>query len=234
MKKRNKKWLKEKALIRLQKELDKNRQAQRNLGWIELENPRFIGWIAKFNPRKDIQNREDAWIFWEICEKLGTVCHARKIDLFDWNKKKRRNMIISYPSIKDISEDYYLGLPPQVRKYFTEDTHGNYTEGYRRRWGKWYYCTVPNFFWEIVYEKEYQTKVKVIDEILLQEESEIEWAIERGSYNKSRYWGGVPKGFRKGLNRRERSKLKMDLHLIKKGEEPEYVPNFRGAAWLYW
>jgi hypothetical protein len=110
MKKRNKNWLKEKSFIRLQLELDKNHQAQRNLGWIELENPRFIGWIAKYNPRGDIQNREDAWIFWEICEKLGTKCHSRKIELFDWNKKKRRNQIISYPSINEISEDYYLSL----------------------------------------------------------------------------------------------------------------------------
>lgn len=234
MKKRNKKWLKEKAFIRLKKELYKNHKAQRNLGWIELENPRFIGWTAKLHPRKDIQNREDAWIFWEISQDLSTVSHARKIDLFDWNRKKKRNYIISYPSIKEISEDYYLRLSPQVRKYFTEDTFGNYTDGYRRRWGKWYYCNVPNFFWEIVYEKEYQTKVRVIDEILLQEEAELEGKIDSDFYNESRYWGGVPKGFRKELNRKERSKLKMDLNLLKKGEEPKYVPNYKGAAWLYY
>ena len=229
MKKRNQKWLKEKEYLQIKKELSKNYDTQRNLGWVELETPRFIGWKAKLQPRQDIQNREDAWIFWSICENLGTEVFARKIELFGWNRKKKSSYEQAPPTIKSISEGYYLGLNPQVRKYFKEDT---FSKG--SRWGTWYYCDIPNFFWEIIYEKEFKTKVKLIDEILLQEEAELEGILERDFYNYNNYYSGVPKEFRKHLNRKERAKLKRDLLLIREDKEPEYVPNYRSAAWLYW
>ena len=46
MKKRNKKWAKEKEFRRLKNEFFDNRQAQRDLGWVELEKPIFSGWNA--------------------------------------------------------------------------------------------------------------------------------------------------------------------------------------------
>ena len=86
MKKRNKYYTKEKEFIRLNKELDKNYQAQKDLGWIELDIPIFIGYEAYLEPREDIQNREDAWVFWEICQGLGTKTFAKKIKYFDWER----------------------------------------------------------------------------------------------------------------------------------------------------
>ena len=55
MKKRNKKWADEKEFLRLKRDLQKNRESQSNLGWVELEKPIFIGWNAKLEPREDIK-----------------------------------------------------------------------------------------------------------------------------------------------------------------------------------
>ena len=79
MKKRNKQFLKEKEFNRLKKRLDEITTAQHNLGWVELEIPQFIGYIAKLEPRQDIQNRDDAWVFHGICETFGRWKHCSRV-----------------------------------------------------------------------------------------------------------------------------------------------------------
>jgi hypothetical protein len=230
MKKRNKHFLNEKEYIRLKKELNDNLSAQRNLGWVELPQPQFIGYIAKLEPRQDIQNRDDAWVFWYICQKFGTTYFARKIEYFDWNRKKKHSYYIpiNKPHIHAIGINTYLDLPPQVQKYFRTDTISN-------SWRVHYYCDVPNFYWEIIYEKEYKTKVRLIDEILQQEEAEIESKINRKFYNQNHMMSNAPKHFRRSLNRSQRAKSKKTLHNIwKKDMNCEFEDNYRGAAWLWW
>jgi hypothetical protein len=231
MKKRNKHFLKEKEYIRLQKELSDNRDAQHNLGWVELPQPQFIGYVAKLEPRHDIQNRDDAWVFWYICQTFGTTHFARKIEYFDWNRKKKYSyyMPMNKPHIHSIGLGLYLDLPPQVQKYFKPDIFSN-------SWRTSYHCDIPNFYWEIVYEKEYKTKIKLIDEILQQEESEIESKLQSDFYWDSKWCKGAPKSFRKKLNRSQRAKSKSTLHKIWKGgyEDVEFEDNYRSARWLWW
>jgi len=227
MKKRNKQFLKEKEYLRLKKELLENRNAQRNLGWIELPEPEFIGYIAKLEPRQDIQNRQDDWVFWTICDNFGTTSFARRIELFDWDKKKTFS-IYHKPHISSISQYAYDLLPSQVQKHFKEDP-------YTRRWGIWYYCTVPSFYWDITYVKEYRTKVKLIDEILQQEESELESKLLHNFYDEKRNYHNAPKHFRKTLNRSQRAKSKQTLHnILYKDKDVEFVDNYKSANWLWW
>lgn len=229
MKKRNKKLLKEKDYIRLKNKLCSNYEAQSNLGWIELPTPEFIGYQAKLEPRKDIQNRDDDWIFWTICENFGTICSARRINLFDWNAKRRSNYVpMTRPHIRTINQSTYLTLPPQVQKYFKEDSH--YT-----RFGICYYCIVPDFYWEIKYEKDYRTKVRIFDEILQQEESELESKLMNDFYDYDQTCRYAPKSFRKILNREQRAKSKQILYKIQfVDSELEFEDNYRDAAWWYW
>ena len=229
MKKRNKFYLKDKEYIRLKKDLRKNHDAQYALGWIELTQPKFIGYTAKLEPRSDIQNREDDWVFWTICQYASTSFFARKIDLFEWNNKRRKNRAVNKPYIHNISEYVYLSLDPQVRKYFREDTYSS------SRWGKWYFCIVPSFYWEIAYEKEYQTKVRLFDEVLLQEESEIKSKIRNKFYKEHQVMSNAPKHFRKSLNQKQRTMSKETLYnIVYRDKDVEFTDNYKGANWLWW
>lgn len=228
MKKRNKYFLKEKEYLRLKKELEINRYAQRRLGWVELDKPKHIGWVAKLKPRQDILNREDAWVFEGICDLFSSVSYAKKIELFDWNIKKKKTYYTTYnkPHIKSIGQHQYDSLVPQAQKYFTLDTH---------TWTNRYYCNVPNFYWEIFYEKNYQTKVKISDCILEQEEAEIQYQIDKKFHIRDKWCKGAPKSFRKKLNRSQRAKSKQTLYnIVINGKDEEFVDNYRSARWLWW
>jgi hypothetical protein len=233
-KKRNKQFLKEKEYLKLRNALDNNQYAQQALGYIELDEPVFIGWTAKLSLRDDIKNRADHWIFEFLINNLGTESFARKKEYFDWFNKKqpKHNYHINCdkPRIRSIDEDAYNMLTPQVKSWFTEDMLSS-----GHRWGKLFYCNVPNFYWEIIYEKTYKTHVQVIDEILKQEEAEIKGDLERKFYYINRYFGSVPKSYRKLLNRAQRNKAKQTLYNIAyKDKEVEFENDYRGAAWDYW
>jgi hypothetical protein len=235
MKKRNKKWSDDKEHRRLKRDLSKNRDTQRNLGWVELDDPIFIGWTAKIQPRADIKNREDGWVFEWICRNVTTDVFSRKIENFSWNKKipawaHRQDP----PHVKCISESLYNDLHPQIKKHFCLDRFQAFSKEYKYRFGNWYICTIPEFYWDIIYVKAYKTKVQLIDEILLQEEDEIKSEIERRFYDK--YWGynSAPRAFRNHLNRIQRRKSKKDIIRQINELEPEYTPNYKDAAWLWW
>lgn len=230
MKKRNKYYIRDKEYKSLCKKLCDNQQAQRDLGWIELETPIFIGYRAKLEPRQDIQNRDDAWVFWDICNSLSTTEFARKIDQFHWNVKKKRNQFVDMrrPHIKGISESVYNSIPPQIQKYFKLDEH------YSRY--PYYYCDVPNFYWEIVYEKEYRTKVRRIDSDLKREESEIRRRIDFDFYNENNHMSGSPSWFRRRLNKSQKAKSKQTLYNIMYNgdEDATFEDNYKSASWLWW
>jgi hypothetical protein len=231
MKKRNKHFFKEKEYLSLKKRLEEIRHTQRRFGWLDLPEPRFIGWTAKIRPRPDILNREDSWVFSGICDLYSVDSFAKRIDYFEWEQKKKkykdRFVIYSKPHIKSISESDYLSLVPQASRWFVLDEHSS-------SWRKWYYCKIPNYYWEIYYEKEYQTKVKVSDVLLEQEESEIESRLKSEFYWFDTRCRKSPKSWRKILNRREKSRSKTVLSRIWKGEDVDFQDNYRGAAWSYW
>lgn len=233
MKKRNKKWAKEKEFRRLKNEFFDNRQAQRDLGWVELEKPIFSGWDAILDLRSDIKNRDDSWVFEWICKNLTVHVYSKRIEDFPWNKKSYRHEYI-VPHVRCISEDQYNNLHPQIKKHFVLDSFGLRSKEYKYRFGNWYICTIPDFYFEIKYVKYYKTKIKLIDEILLQEEDDIEKELYSKYYDDFQWYRGVPRHFRNHLNRIQRKRSKMDLKRQINGEDPRYSPNYKDAKWLWW
>ena len=231
---KNKHWSREKEFIRLEKQLSQNREDQRNLGWVELPEPIFLGYDAKLQPRTDIQNREDAWVFWAISKNLSTTTFAKRISDFDWNNKKIKPYQTMYPMphISSISDRTYDTIYPQIQKWF--DNEIPYQGGGWHRFQQSYYCKVPDFYWEVVYEKSYKTKSKIFDCILQQEEAEIKSQLYNKFYYKYKD-NNVPKDFRKRLNRSQRAKSKQILHnIVYKDMDCQFVDDYRGAGWLYW
>jgi hypothetical protein len=245
MSKRNKHWLREKEFIRLNKQLQKNREAQRNLGYVELDEPIFIGWNATLIPREDIQNRKDSWVFWSIAENLSSTTFAKKISDFDWNRKVRPwENNYPMPRIYSISESTYNTIYPEIRRWFTNEVQlcsnveTQQHPYYGNRWfryGKSYYCKIPDFYWTIKYEKVYKTKSKIFDCILQQEEAEILHILKTKFYHQNRRYSNAPKDFRKSLNRSQRAKSKQTLYnIVYKNMDCEFEDNYRSANWLYW
>lgn len=231
--KRNKYWERDKEYIRLLNALEKNRTAQRNLGYIDLEHPIPHGFDAYFVLREDIANRDDAWIFQAIIDKYSTTAWRKK-NTFSTIKERRNNVdngfFNDYPYFKNISESEYTTLIPQAQKWFSQSTD---------KWGRaYYYINIPFFFFELKVEQHYRTKVKVIDNVLLQEEAEIEaklysFSDRRWCYNH----GGVPSWFTRFYNVSRRRDEKRLLHaMIYKGKEDLCFPgNHRhSAAWDWW
>ena len=171
MKKRNKYYLREKECLKLEKELDKLYSKQQDLGYVLLDKPIHDGFQARLVLRNDISNRVDAHIFQDMIDYLGTVTYAKKEKYLDWDNKSVLVTLRCYekPHFNEITEDIYNNLQQSIKKWFSK------TSSYHNTWrGITYYCNVPSFFFEIVVEKRYVNKVKVIDTLLLQEEAEIE------------------------------------------------------------
>ena len=236
MKKRNKQFLREKEFIRLKKELDENYRAQTSLGYIELEKPIFIGYHAKIELRADISYREDAWLFEAMIEQLGTEVYAKYKTDFDFTSGKyRKRKVQTRPRIRNISEKEYEGLIAEAKKWFQlkdYDTFESGLNGWYR--GRTYVCIVPSFWFDIVYEKVYKTRVPIIDEVLKQEEAEIESRIN-SKFFIDRWQHSVPKSFRRKLNKSTRTKSKRTLYnIVNKGMDEEFNDNYKDAAWRYW
>lgn len=235
MKKRNKKWADEKEFLRLKRDLQKNRESQSNLGWVELEKPIFIGWNAKLEPREDIKNRDDAWVFEWISKNVTTEVFSRKIENFSWNRKNHRCLYKQDPPhVRCIPGSLYNDLHPQIRKYFTLDKFRLYSNKYKHSFGDWYICNIPDFYFEIKYIKAYKTKVRLIDEILLQEENDLKKEIQSKYYDEFNWYSGAPRYFRNGLNRIQRRRAKEDIRREINGIDSRHTPNYKDAKWLWW
>lgn len=236
---RNKHFEKEKEFIRLQNQLAKNWETQRNLGWEALNNPQFIGFEAVLEPRQDIQNRDDAWVFWFICQNFGKSKFSRKISEFIWNDKKKKHCALilqDKPHIESIHREVYLQLPEEIKKWFTNAYKYEDNGSWYRDFSNYYECKVPSFYFEIVYKKSYRTKVKLFSPILEQEEAEIKYILYTKFYHESRNYRRsrkAPKHFRKTLNKSQKSKSKQALFNIMNGKDCEFVDNYSGADWLW-
>lgn len=227
----NKKEKRYKQYLELSKQHRQNRDAQHALGYIQLDTPRAHGWNVLIIPRQDIQNREDADVFWEII----SIC-ARKGFVRDKNwYYSRKKIYSSYPYRPEffkISKCVYNSLRPAVKKYFSEDYKRYYW------YGNSYYCHLPNFFWETKLERNYITHVRVIDEILLQEQHELKEQLDYLSdkWGVGKWHTKAPKSYCKSYHRSDRAHNKQSLHnLLYKGMEENFTYNHRNSAtWDYW
>ncbi len=241
MKKRNKYWEKDKEYRRILNALYENQTAQRNLGYVELDQPRPKGYTAHFVLRDDIARRDDAWVFQKIIDLCGSTAWSRKDD-FARNVKIHNDKIFAarhsnltwyqYPQFSGLSdyEFHNLNLPEQVKKYFTE-----VIDKWNRRW---YSVNVPYFYFEVKSERYYITKVKIIDEVLLQEEAELESKLY--SYSDRRYnycHGTASKSYVRSFNISHRRQEKQKIHQFIYNKKQDII--FPGrhrhdAEWSYW
>jgi hypothetical protein len=217
----------------LKNKYDSNQAAQRALGWVDLDEPRFIGYKKTLILRSDIANREDAWVFQTIIDRFGTTVTSRKKDFLVYEWKTRKHHVQS-AGVREISKSEYESLAPQIKKWFTEETTSLHL------WNKKFYCTVPYFFFEEKMSRNYLTRVRVSDNLLEQEEADIKKAMHRNPlFNKfDDFWYGdnwnAPKWYRRHLNRRQKTKAKAAVRkFLIEGEDDGISPNYRDASW-YW
>lgn len=236
MKKRNKHWERDKKYRKLLKVSAANSTAQRNLGYLQLKNPIPYGYEAYYVLRDDIANREDAWVFQMIIDVCGWSAWRKKNTFEDIAKRRTSHRYKhhnwDYPHFEGVGEHIYNQLPPEVKKWFSLDDRTN-------GWDyKSYFYNVPLFYFEVKVRRYYKTKVKLIDNVLIQEEKEIDWQLEElkmMGYGNDHYH--VPKSYTRYYNYTDRQKAKQAIHkIIRDGREDVIFPgNHRhSASWDYW
>ena len=189
----------------LRERLSEIRKEQSKLGYIELESPYFLHYKAILIPRNDIQNRNDANIFWEI-SRCSSTCTAKTIKKFSWNNKKwKHTWLQEKPNLSRI-------LEKDFKKFQLSDKAKRYFEKYEEvtKFGKrvYYSCILPSWYFEIYYKKVFRTQLKIESRELESEEAFIrgrlrsEYADLWWSDNHSTRWSRTAqnKAFRRKIN----------------------------------
>jgi len=191
MKKRNKYFLKEKAIIRLKMEDRKINEAVRNQGWVELEKPVHHGYYSEWVLRDDISRREDADVYQEALD----ACSKRiwsKTEEFKTKDYKTKKWVYHKPILKTLNKSEYEKLSESAKKHFVEDmTPKNWRYGYN---DKQYRCTL-SYELVILKSKAYITHRMEHNGDLKRREAEIEKELNTltdghpwGSYGDGKFW----------------------------------------------
>lgn len=171
---------KKKEALSLWREMLRIQEAQRKLGYIELEKPVFKGYKKFFVLREDYCNRDDAYVFKEILQHVQNEIHCRdKLFLTkDWKTGKKIPM---EHSICTLTKKKYDSLSDRCKKYFISYWH---TNKYNKQRELRYQFTIPYIFLPKM-DKWYITKLPVIDSELKRREKEIEKQLHS---NKEELW----------------------------------------------
>jgi hypothetical protein len=163
-----------------------NTQAQKELGWVELDVPIFAGYQKKLLLRADIANREDAHILQNIIDRFGTTPTSRRKDFVYWSYTSRKKEVVN-AKIRKLTKAEYDSLDPQTKKYFYLDTF-NFTKSKIEH----YHNSIPSFYFNQRVSKYYHTKTRIYDNVLKQEEAEINYFIRKNPlFTKMHsYWYG--------------------------------------------
>lgn len=182
--KRNKKTEKFKAYLRKEDELWKNRRAQANLGYKELDKPIHRGYDGTWTLRKDIARRVDAIDYFGLIHYYGQTVWCKDESFTRWSHKLKKEVDIK-PYFKKITESEYNTLRPWIKRFFSYSLADD-----KVRWNgeviRHYRVNVPEYFFVLEKNKHYKTHYKVIDEVLLQEEAEIYAALDTTFYKEQR------------------------------------------------
>jgi len=211
----------------LERELNELYAIERNLGYKELEKPIFLGWKVKLIPRKDIQNRDDANVFWEV---IKTCCSPGFIPDKSYLKKKNSkfNKKPYVPEIIRIYEKQYEALSDAAKKFFS------YSEYHSTRWHKIYYYNGPNFYWEHKLVRVFKTHIRVIDGDLKSRIKEVR--DEYYELGRENFWSfhGTKTVIARKMNRAARHKTKQLLkQFVETGELTDDFP-ISGRHQAYW
>lgn len=233
MKKRNKYFEKEKALIKIKKELDENWQHQRNQAWIELEKPIPHGYNGEWVLREDIAKSPDGKTLQWIIDNLGVTVWSKRKDFKAREGYKSKKWKDIEPYFNVIDESTYLSYPSSLQKYFRLDTSDkNYW------WRPKYKVHIEP--WKLVMKKSrsYITHYREHDEILYQIESELKSKLYNitpkpyGGYRAPKWWRKVDK---KAMKTKQRSE---NMEYIKAynsgGDLDDLHSNYKTDSWAYW
>lgn len=215
-----------------------NYKAQKALGYKLLDNPIKHGYNCHSKLRSDIARRDDVKILEFILKKFGKNVWCKNKDFKKWDfSLKCYDDIVPY--IIDVDEEKYLSFILEVQKWF--EYAGKHKDTIR--WAgvvKWYTCKIPEYFFKKVITVNYKTHYKVIDEVLLQEESYINDRLDWEFHGKR--WGkqGAPKWYRNVFHQREKNKCKSAINRALKTREYEDIEKIpidgrhRHCADWYW
>lgn len=221
---------------KLDRELRKNYEIQRNQNWIDLEVPYINGYYKVLDLRDDIKNRDDAWVFYECIKIIGTRVWCRD-DSFRVKTGKGKYEYL-YAGYHDrISQDLYDSLHPAVKKYFKPSL---YINSWRPEI-KYYYCTVPNHFFVEKVVPRWITQYKEVDCLLLQEEAELEDKLKEERFRPFSWYAGrgPSKNYRADYTRSDRrhSKQTVKRNINSGGDYDKYEYRYghkHSATWDWW
>lgn len=209
--KRNKKEEKFKEFLRKKAMLDKNREAQNNLGFIPLDEPVHCGYNAKWELREDISRRKDADQFQYILDNFGTTVWCKRKEFKVWDRYYKK-MIDVNPGLREIDQNKYDNLSVWAQKFFYSYEKQNSWGGATRTV---YSVNIPSYLLVKKVVKSYKTHYRELDETLLQEEAEI-WGEIYLKYHdiNADYWSRCSsfKSGQKIFNKKDRRHNKVALH----------------------
>lgn len=174
--KRNKKAEKYRDFLRKDKELYKNLDAQRNLGYELLDTPIHKGYDGVWSLRDDISRRIDAREYESLIHHYGKSVWCKDESFTKYDRELKREVDIK-PYFKKIPESEYDTLLPWIKRFFSYSLGDDKT-----LWGggvkRFYRVNVPEYCFKLKITKHYITRYQVIDEVLLQEEAEIKQTLD--------------------------------------------------------
>ena len=215
---------------------------------IKLDEPYHHGYDHYLVPRFDIQNREDADIFWDIAESLSQVKWTRKKKASKSERKKGDKYVndLYTPYIKSIYSNAYDRLPASYKKWFMPkkegwnyDPSGRWVEydscgslyfredgGVKKSWGiihdEGYRCVVPYFYFVTKTKKHMVEYGNIIDEVVEQELAEIRDRLDSLEFRHISKWcSNAPKDFRREINKGKAAHNKRTLRNLLALDHPD-------------
>jgi hypothetical protein len=205
-----------KEYLRLEAKLSENWDAQKALGYKPLDKPIHDGYQIEYVLRKDIAARDDAWMYQSLLDDFGMTKWCKDKSFEVYNKKTKHKEVIK-PFIKIVYEREYEDWIAKFQAFWTRSPKDDRTGWYNE---VAYKCIVPEWYFDTKITKHYKTHYKVIDEVLLQEEAELEAQIEKYRRKFWKWHSSVPKHFTKTCNRKDRAFNKQVLRQNLQHQEP--------------
>lgn len=194
-----------KEYLRLERELCRVDEAQKELGYYELEKPVHNGYLAFFKLRDDVAKRENGDRLAELLEKYSTIEWSRNKS---FTEKTGKTIRVIEPKLKQIREYDFNDIPSKDKEYFTSIWVKSY---WNNTYTKHYVLDFPKYFMVIKKKKDYITHRKIISGELESEEQFLRDKIWEIRYKSNPYDDGSMKPYSSVKNRGERRKNKVKL-----------------------
>lgn len=196
-------------VLTLEKELEKLRHAQYNLGYMVLDKPLRDGWIRTFKLRSDLERNKHAKVYREVINSIVIKIWGREKKYADksWERAfKEANRNIQRPGIKYLNEKEFDKLSLKAKKHF----HFTFRRMYHK-YEKVFFCTLPKYYFTTTYERAYITSRNIISPEIERRIQEINEILSKPEYFKhSIYHSGR---YRSALSPHKRLRRKTNMAL---------------------